>query len=123
MDAPQTGSEVKGWVQTALEVIALLNTPAGIGLVVNLIMVQAIEAWDHVLPAWVLRPGTKDVNKAMAVTISVVPSMLCVMALTGFTREHAVYGMLGCIAGVIVSGLLDKIGWNLDRLFGQEEAK
>src|SRR5690348_13134528 len=76
---PQTAQDVKGWVQTALEVIALLNTPAGIGLCVNLVLVQAIEAWDHILPAWMLRPGTKDVNKAMAVTLALVPSMFGVM--------------------------------------------
>jgi len=126
MDAPQNATEVKGWVQHALDVMMMLASPPGIGLIVNLTVVQALEAWDHLLPAKMLRPGSQDIGKAMAVTLSIVLSMpICAgimfMANMDVRGVNFLYGIIGGIGGVIVSAILDKIGFNLDRLFGQDE--
>lgn len=116
----QSAEQVTGWVASLLKVVEMLSTPPGVGLIVNLTMVQVLEAWDHLLPEKMHRPGTSDISKPMAITLSVPISIVLTMAFCGFNRNSAVLGLIGGIGGIIVSALLDKIGFNLDRLAGNE---
>ena len=123
---PQSAEQVTGWVAQVLSVMGMLATPPGVGLIVNLLIVQSIEAWDHLLPVKMLRPGTKDVNRAMAITLSIglsIPVCAAVMWMAHMDVRgvNFLYGIIGGLGGVIVSALLDKMGLNLDRLFGQDD--
>lgn len=122
MDTPQSAEQLKGWVDYLNVAIQFLSGPAGVGIITNLVWVQVIEAWDHVLPEKMLKPGTRDVNKAMAITLAIPFAILTTMLFCGFTREIAILGMVGTPMGVGVSAFLDWKGWNLDRMFGQVEA-
>ena len=123
----QNADQVTGWVATGLKVLEMFAGAPGVGLLVNLTLIQVIEAWDHVLPESWMRPGTRDIKKAMAVTLSIGLSTFIVsplvMLLGGLDVRgiNFLYGFIGGIGGVFVSAGLDKMGWNLDRMFGQEE--
>ena len=123
---PQTPDQVKGWIGHLLDISKMLATPPGVGLIVNLTLTQFLMCWDHLLPQKLLKPGTNDITRPMAITLSIMLSIpLCAgimfMANMDVRGVNFLYGIIGGIGGVIVSAILDKIGLNLDRLFGQDE--
>ena len=120
---PQSVEQVKGWVDYANVVVAFLSGVAGVGIIMNLILVQAIEAFDHApFLSWACKPGTQEIGKPQAIVLAVVFAIPLTMLFCGFTREVAVLGLVGCPIGIGFSAFLDWKGWNLDRMFGQVEA-
>ena len=125
---PQSAEQVTGWVATVIKILEMLATPPSVGLLVNLTLIQVIEAWDHILPESWMVPGTKNIKQAMAITLSIGLSTFLFSPLIMWLAHMEVrgvnflYGFIGGIGGVIVSALLDKLGFNMDRLFGQADA-
>ena len=120
---PQSVEQVKGWVDYLNLVIAFLSGTAGVGIIWNLLLVQAIEAFDHApFLAWACKPGTKEIGKPQAIVLALVGAIVLTMVFCGFTREVAVLALVGCPVSIGFSAFLDWKGWNLDRMFGQVEA-
>lgn len=100
--------------------------PAGLAVGINLMLVQVLQAWDHLLPVQFHKPGTSDISKPMAITLAwlvAIPLYLCCLYGLALPLRGANfgYGIVGGLGGLAVSALLDKAGWNLDKVFGQKD--
>ena len=132
--SPTDGAQIpeapaEGWqatVEQAIAIAQMVPVPVWAGCIVNVVMTQAIEAWDHILPRWMLRKGTEEISKAAAITLAcgiqlILFPAFCWMAHWDVRGEMFVQGQIGSALAIAIGALLDWKGWTLERVFGQDQ--
>lgn len=130
MDTLPAGIQVNqanDWISAVASAMTLLLNPALIAIVLNTVLIQAVEAWDNFLPSSLWKPGTKDISKGMAFTIAwllTLPFMAatCWLMHLPFRGVNAGFAILSGPVALVVSELLKKAGINLDTWFGQDDS-
>jgi hypothetical protein len=124
-----TGEQVLDWTATLAKWMHMLLNPALIALVLNTMLVQAVEAFDHLaMFRWAWTKGTEDVSHGKCIVIAwvlTIPLMglACVGLDIPFRGANFGFALLsGPIAFVISEFGLKKLGINLDQRFGKDAA-
>ena len=128
LPAALQSNQTNDWITAVASAMTLLLNPALIAIVLNIGLVQAVEAFDH-LPIfkWFWMRDTQDVNRARGFVIAwalTLPFMGVTCWLMGlpFRGVNAGFAILsGPVAFVISELILKKLGLDLSKWFGQDE--
>ena len=122
--APTTAGQVAQWADYIEQGMMLLLNPALIAVVINIVLLQVIEAFDRFLPASFCTEGTHEIDHGIRFAlawIATVPAtaLACWLMQIPFRGTTAGFSLLaGPVAFVVNGKVLKPLGLDLDRWFG-----